>query len=88
MTFKAMQGVDFKNMIFLVFWAKKLTIECAFKTDLAGFYMYPVATPYFTAKSDPLNNATNIDLFVPGCIVRFMPDGSREIIKFGDSRCP
>jgi hypothetical protein len=45
MTFKAMQGVDFKNMIFLVFWAKKLTIECAFKTDLAGFYMYPVATP-------------------------------------------
>ncbi len=24
---------------------KKSTIECAFKTDLAGFYTYPVAIP-------------------------------------------
>jgi len=23
-----------------------------------------------------------------GCIVRFSPDGTSEIIKFGDSRCP
>ena len=34
MTFKAIQGVHSKK-----------TIECAFKTDLAVFYMYPVAIP-------------------------------------------
>lgn len=33
-----------KSQIFAIF-VQKLTRECAFEVDLAGFYLYPVATP-------------------------------------------
>ena len=45
-----------------------------------------VAT-YLQAKNNPVND-TDIDLSVPGCIVKFAPDGSSEVIPFGDTRCP
>jgi hypothetical protein len=45
-----------------------------------------VAT-YLQAKNNPVND-TDIDLIVPGCIVKFAPAGSREVIPFGDPRCP
>jgi len=30
----------------------------------------------------------DVEEIAPGCIVRFSPDGSSEIIPFGDKRCP
>jgi hypothetical protein len=45
------------------------------------------AVTYWQAQNNPVND-TDIDLMLQGCIVRFFPDGSSEIIKFGDSRCP
>ncbi len=45
------------------------------------------AVTYWQAQNNPIN-ATDIDLIVPGCIVKFAPDGSSEVIPFGDSRCP
>ena len=45
-----------------------------------------VAT-YLQAKNNPVSD-TDIDLSVPGCIVKFAPDGSSEVIPFGDVRCP
>ena len=45
-----------------------------------------VAT-YLQAKNNPVSD-TDIDLSVPGCIVKFAPDGSSEVIPFGDTRCP
>jgi len=52
------------------------------------FFVVSFAIAYFTAKNDPLNNATDIDLFLEGCSFIFKPDGSYEVIKFGDARCP
>ena len=45
------------------------------------------AVSYWQVQQNPVND-TDIDLIVPGCIVNFAPDGSREVIKFGDPRCP
>lgn len=45
------------------------------------------AVTYWQAQQNPIND-TAIDLSVPGCIANFAPDGSSEVIKFGDSRCP
>ena len=45
------------------------------------------AVIYWQAQQNPIN-ATDIDLIVPGCIVKFAPDGSSEVIPFGDPRCP
>ena len=42
---------------------------------------------FWQVRNNPMN-ATDIDLSVPGCIVRFSPDGSSEVIPFGDMRCP
>jgi hypothetical protein len=46
-----------------------------------------MAIGYFAAKNDPLNNV-DIDLFLEGCSVIFKPDGSYDVVKFGDPRCP
>jgi hypothetical protein len=43
------------------------------------------AVTFWQAQHNPVNN---VDLVVPGCVVNFAPDGSSEIIPFGDSRCP
>ena len=45
------------------------------------------ALTFWQAKNDPLNNV-DIDLFLEGCSYIFKPDGSYEVIKFGDPRCP
>ena len=42
---------------------------------------------YWEAQNDPLSKI-DIDLALQGCAVNFSPDGSSEIIKFGDARCP
>ena len=30
----------------------------------------------------------DVEESAPGCIVRFVPDGTSEVILFGNSRCP
>jgi hypothetical protein len=45
------------------------------------------AVTYWQAQNNPVND-TDIDLSVPGCIVTFAPDGSSEVVPFGDPRCP
>jgi hypothetical protein len=45
------------------------------------------AASFWQAQQNPIND-TDIDLSVPGCIVTFAPNGSSEVIKFGDTRCP
>ena len=45
------------------------------------------AVTFWQAQNNPVNNV-DVDLVVPGCIVNFAPDGSSEIIPFGDARCP
>ena len=45
------------------------------------------AIVYWQVQNNPVN-ATDIDLSVLGCIVNFAPDGSSEVIPFGDVRCP
>ncbi len=45
------------------------------------------AASFWQAQQNPIND-TDIDLIVPGCIVKFSPNGESEIIKFGDARCP
>jgi hypothetical protein len=45
------------------------------------------AVTYWQAQQNPINDVS-IDLSVPGCIVKFAPDGSSEIVSFGDPRCP
>jgi hypothetical protein len=45
------------------------------------------AVTFWQAQQNPINDV-NIDLRVPGCIVTFSPDGSSEVIPFGDARCP
>ena len=45
------------------------------------------AVTFWQAQNNPMND-TDIDLSVPGCIVKFAPDGSSEVIPFGDTRCP
>lgn len=59
------------------------------RVAIATVIMFAIfaAVTYFQAKNNPINN-TDIDLVVPGCIVKFAPDGSSEIIPFGDTRCP
>jgi hypothetical protein len=42
---------------------------------------------YWQAQQNPVND-TDIDLIVPGCVVNFAPDGSSEVIPFGDAKCP
>jgi len=42
---------------------------------------------YWKAQNDPLNKI-DIDLALQGCVVNFSPDGSSEVIPFGDKRCP
>lgn len=42
---------------------------------------------YWQAQNNPVNNI-DVDLALQGCIVKFLPDGTSEIIKFGDARCP
>jgi len=42
---------------------------------------------YWKAQNDPLNKI-DIDLALQGCAVNFSPDGSSEVIPFGDKRCP
>ncbi len=44
------------------------------------------AVTYWQAQNNSVN-ATDIDLMMQGCSVIFAPDGSSEIIKFGDVRC-
>ncbi|MBD2319953.1 hypothetical protein [Phormidium tenue] len=51
------------------------------------FFAVSFAIAYFTAKNDPLNNV-DIDLFLEGCSYIFKPDGSYDVVKFGDPRCP
>ncbi len=45
------------------------------------------AVTYWQAQQNPVNQV-DIYLSVPGCIVKFAPDGSSEIVPFGDPRCP
>ena len=45
------------------------------------------AASFWQAQQNPIND-TDIDLSVPGCIVTFAPDGSSEVVPFGDPRCP
>ena len=45
------------------------------------------AVIYWQSQQNPINQV-DIDLSVPGCIVKFAPDGSSEIVPFGDPRCP
>lgn len=45
------------------------------------------AVTFWQAQNNPIND-TDIDLSVPGCSVKFAPDGSSEVIPFGDPRCP
>ena len=45
------------------------------------------AVTFWQAQNNPVNNV-DVDLVVPGCVVTFAPDGSSEIIPFGDARCP
>jgi hypothetical protein len=45
------------------------------------------AASFWQAQQNPIND-TDIDLSVPGCIVTFAPNGSSEVIKFSDTRCP
>ena len=45
------------------------------------------AVIYWQSQQNPINQV-DIDLSVPGCIVKFAPDGSSEIVPLGDPRCP
>ena len=45
------------------------------------------AVTYWQAQNNPLSKI-NIDLALQGCAVNFSPDGSSEVIPFGDPRCP
>ena len=42
---------------------------------------------YWQAQNNPVNDV-DVDLALQGCIVKFAPDGTSEIIPFGDKRCP
>jgi len=55
-------------------------------TTLIGLAILAVVT-YWQAQNNPIND-TDIDLSVPGCIVKVAPNGSSEVIPFGDARCP
>ena len=44
------------------------------------------AVTFWQAQNNPVNNV-DIDLMMQGCIVKFAPDGSSEVVKFGDARC-
>lgn len=43
------------------------------------------AVSFWQAKNNPVNN-TDIDLAL-GCAVIYSPNGSSEVIRFGDERC-
>ena len=60
-----------------------------FRIAIATMIMLAIlaVVTYWQAQNNPVND-TDIDLSVPGCIVKFAPDGSSEIIPFGDPRCP
>jgi len=45
------------------------------------------AFTYWQAQNNPMNDV-DIDLALQGCAVNFVPNGSYEVIKFGDPRCP
>jgi ABC-type Fe3+-siderophore transport system permease subunit len=44
------------------------------------------AVTYWQAQQNPLNDV-DIDLAMKGCAVVYAPDGSYEVIPFGDPRC-
>ena len=47
------------------------------------------AVSFWQVQNDPVNDTDiDIDLIVPGCIVKFAPDGSSQVVPFGDARCP
>lgn len=45
------------------------------------------ALSFWQALQNPVNDV-DVDLALKGCSVIFAPDGSYEVIKFGDARCP
>lgn len=53
---------------------------------LIGLVILAIAT-YWQAQQNPVNDV-DIDLALQGCSVIFAPDGSYEVVKFGDPRCP
>ncbi len=52
---------------------------------LIGLAILAIAT-YWQAHQNPVNNV-DVDLALQGCAVVYAPDGSYEVIKFGDPRC-
>ena len=45
------------------------------------------AVTFWQAQNNPVNNV-DVELALQGCIIQFLPDGSSEVIPFGDARCP
>lgn len=44
------------------------------------------AVSFWQVQQNPVNDI-DVDLALQGCAVNFAPDGSYEVIKFGDPRC-
>jgi len=53
---------------------------------LIGLAILAIVT-FWQVKNNAANNV-DVDLALKGCSVIFAPDGSYEVIKFGDPRCP
>jgi len=52
---------------------------------LIGLVILAIAT-YWQAQKNPVNNV-DVDLALQGCAVVYAPNGSYEVIPFGDPRC-